>query len=151
MTDIPMPEESTFIMVKPDGVQRGLVGEVLRRFEHSGLEILRMKMTIATEERIRSHYQHVADSYGPRVLEQIVEWMKNYCVVVAELNGRNAVAIARRIAGATDPINALPGTLRGDFCTDSIRLSSAEDRAVQNLVHTAETADDALREMSIWL
>ena len=145
-----LENQSTFVMIKPDGVKRGLVGEIIGRFENAGMEILRIQRRVATEEQVREHYAHLAETYGEALLQQVVEWIAEWPVIAIVFYGRNAIQVARKLAGATDPLKTSPGTIRGDFGSDSIALSSSECRAVENLVHTAETVEDAEREMKIW-
>ena len=127
--------EQTFIMVKPDGVARGLVGEILRRFENKGLKIKRLAMGEVSPETARVHYGHHADKpfFG-----ELIEAITSGPVVFAVLEGPGAVAHVRNLIGATDPFKAAPGTIRGDF-------------AVQNpfnIIHASDSPETAREEIA---
>lgn len=129
--------EKTFVMIKPTGLQRNLIGEVIRRIENKGLTIRGLKMVWVTKEQAQKHYDvHIEKPFYNDLVESITAGPS----VVLVVEGKNSVAIMRKLAGATDPLKAEPGTLRGDFSLD-IRY---------NLVHTADAVDRALYEMSIY-
>lgn len=122
--------EQTFIIVKPEAVARGLVGEILRRFEQKGLRIVRLKVDRITEEVARVHYGHHADKpFFPGLLEAITAGP----VVMAVLEGPNAIAHVRNLIGATDPLKAAPGTIRGDFALEN----------PYNMVHASDSPETA--------
>jgi nucleoside-diphosphate kinase len=129
--------ENTFVMVKPDGVSRGLVGEVISRFERKGLRLARIRMLTIDEDLARRHYaEHVERPFFPELLEFIT-----ICPVVAmEWSGESAVSVARTLMGATDPKNADPGTIRGD-------LGLA---VTQNIVHGSDSPESATRELALF-
>lgn len=132
-----MAHEHTYVMVKPDGVGRGVVGEVLRRFEIRGFTIERLEMKIVTEELARAHYaEHVEKPFFPELLEFITSGP----VVAIELSGENAVAAVRTMMGPTNPRDAEPGTIRGDLALD----------LTQNIVHGSDSEESAQRELAIW-
>lgn len=132
-----MAHEHTYVMVKPDGVGRGVVGEVLRRFEIRGFTIERLEMKIVTEELARAHYaEHVEKPFFPELLEFITSGP----VVAVELSGENAVAAVRTMMGPTNPRDAEPGTIRGDLALD----------LTQNIVHGSDSQESARRELAIW-
>lgn len=139
--------ERTFVALKPDAVERGLVGAILARFEDEGLQIQRLQTIDASDELLAEHYdEHVGEDY----YEGLVEYMQERPVLAAELTGEDAVELVRTLTGATDPDEAGPETIRGDFGTDSFRDADTEDRAVRNLVHTAENREAAKRELDLW-
>ncbi len=124
--------EKTILIVKPDGVQRGLVGEIIKRLEQKGLKIVGLKMQILSEEKLREHYAHHVEKPFYPGLEQ---FMRSAPVAVICAEGRNAVSAVRLIAGVTDGAAADAGTMRGDFalgfanvvhCSDSIDTAKAE-------------------------
>jgi nucleoside-diphosphate kinase len=132
-----MAIEHTFVMVKPDGVKRGLVGEVLARFERKGFLLHRLAMIEVTEDIARRHYEeHVDKPFFPELLEFITSGP----VVAMELSGESAVSAARTLMGPTNPATAPPGTIRGDF---GLVIT-------ENLVHGSDSPESAERELSIW-
>ena len=129
--------ETTFIMVKPDGVKRGLIGEVIGRFERQGLQLTKIRMLTIDEELARRHYaEHLERPFFPELLEFITMGP----VVAMEWTGESAVAVARTVMGATDPKKANPGTIRGD-------LGLA---VTQNIVHGSDSPESAARELKLF-
>jgi len=126
-----------FIMIKPDGVQRGLVGQIISRFESKGFKMVAMKMIKAEENIIQDHY---AEHAGKKFFADLVDYMKSGPVVPMVWEGNNIVQIARTMLGATDPINSLPGTIRGDLAVSK----------QMNLCHVSDSNDSASREISLW-
>lgn len=132
-----MATENTFIMVKPDGVRRGLVGEIIGRFERKGLQLERVRSLTIDEALARRHYaEHVDKGFFPDLLSFITSGP----VVAMEWSGDGAVAAARAIMGATNPADAGPGTIRGDFGLE----------VTQNLVHGSDSVTSAERELEIF-
>lgn len=132
-----MSQEHTFIMVKPDGVQRGLVGEIISRFERKGLSLEKIRKLDIDEDLARRHYaEHVDKPFFPELLGFITSGP----VVAMEWSGDSAVAVSRSMMGATDPKQAAPGTVRGD-------LGLAVTR---NLVHGSDSVESAQRELGIF-
>lgn len=131
-------KERTFIMVKPDGVQRGLVGEIVDRFEtRGGLKLVAMKFLQAPLELLKKHYEDLA---GKPFFNGMVEYMASGPVVPMVWEGLNAAKIGRMLLGETDPQKSLPGTIRGDFCLDIGR----------NLVHGSDSPDSGIKEIELW-
>ncbi len=129
--------ENTFVMVKPDGVARGLVGEVISRFERKGLRLTQIRMLTIDEDLARRHYgEHVDRSFFPELLDFITGGP----VVAMEWSGESAVSVARTLMGATDPKKADPGTIRGD-------LGLA---VTQNIVHGSDSPESATRELALF-
>ena len=132
-----MPVEHTFIMVKPDGVARGLVGEVITRFERKGLRLERIRGLTITDTMPRTHYaEHVDKPFFPELLAFITSGP----VVAMEWSGEEAVAVCRTIMGATDPKQAAPGTIRGDLGLV----------VTENIVHGSDSVESAARELEIF-
>lgn len=132
-----MSRERTFVMVKPDGVRKGLVGEIISRFEKKGLFLVNMKLlTLSREEAEELYRVHE----GKPFFESLVEYVTSGPVVVMILEGEGAVKVVRSLVGATDPQEALPGTIRGDFA-----LTIEE-----NIVHASDSADSYQRESAIF-
>ncbi len=129
--------EHTFIMIKPDGVRRGLVGEVIGRLERKGLSLEKMRMLTVDEELARRHYaEHVEKSFFPELLEFVTSGP----VVAMEWSGPSAVEAARTLMGPTNPVSAPPGSIRGDFALI----------ITENIVHGSDSVESAERELSIW-
>jgi nucleoside-diphosphate kinase len=129
--------ESTFIMVKPDGVSRGLVGEVIRRLERKGLRLEKIRMLTIDEALARRHYaEHSEKPFFPELLDFVISGP----VVAMEWSGEEAVAVARALVGATDPKKANPGTIRGDYGL----------AVTHNLVHGSDSLESASRELGLF-
>lgn len=124
-------------MIKPDGVERGLVGEVISRFEAKGMTLQRMRMLEVTEEIAREHYaEHVEKPFFPDLLSFITSGP----VVAMEWSGESAISAARTMMGPTNPVEAAPGSIRGDFALV----------ITENIVHGSDSVESAKRELSIW-
>jgi nucleoside-diphosphate kinase len=173
-------EEKTFVLIKPDGVQKGLIGEILNRFERRDLKIVALEMFMPTHEMIDNHYpksdawierlgEKTLSTYekygidalteigtvdkneiGTNVRKWLLEFMTSAPLVRVVVQGVHAVDMVRKIAGPTLPYMAPMGTLRGDFSADSPIIANTEKRAVHNIVHASETPEEALHEISHW-
>jgi nucleoside-diphosphate kinase len=133
--------ERTLVLVKPDGVRRGLVGEVIRRIEAKGYTLVRLELRTATRDLLARHY---AEHEGKPFYEALVEFMLSGPVVAMVVEGERVVEGFRALAGATDPTAALPGTIRGDLGRDwGLAVQ-------QNLVHGSDATESAEREIGIW-
>lgn len=132
-----MAVERTFVMVKPDGVRRGLVGEVISRFEQKGFGLEQVRMLTIDEALARTHYaEHVEKGFFPELLAFITSGP----VVAMEWSGESAVSAARTIMGATNPLEAAPGTIRADYAT----------AVTENIVHGSDSPESAERELGIF-
>lgn len=132
-----MAIESTFIMIKPDGVSRGLVGEVIARFERKGLTLEKIRSLEIDEDLARRHYaEHLDKPFFPDLLQFITSGP----VVAMEWSGESAISVCRTLMGATDPKQAAPGTIRGDFGLE----------VTQNIVHGSDGPESAARELQIY-
>jgi len=173
-------EEKTFVMVKPDGVRKGLTGEIIRRFEQRDLKIVALEMFQPTHDQLDNHYpkneewitrlgKKTLSTYekygydamldfgtlepekiGPEVRKWLIDHMKSAPLVKIVIQGIHAVDVVRKIAGETMPYLAAVGTIRGDFSIDSPALANKEKRAVMNIVHTSETPEEAEHEIKHW-
>lgn len=129
--------ERTFIMIKPDGVQRNLVGEIIKRFEQKGFTLAGLKMIQVSRELAEKHY----DVHKERAFfNSLVEFIISSPVVAMVWQGEGVVSSARKLIGATDPLAAEPGTIRGDFGIDIGR----------NIIHGSDAIETAQREISLW-
>ena len=129
--------ERTFLMVKPDGVQRRLVGEIIQRFENKGFTLAGLQMVTPTREMAEAHY---AVHRGKPFFEGVVTFISSGPVVAMIWEGDDVVALARKIMGATKPADSLPGTIRGDYA----------NTIEQNLIHGSDSAENAETEIGIW-
>lgn len=136
-----MSVERTLVLVKPDGVSRGLTGTILSRIEAKGYTIAELKRVHATRELLEEHY---AEHVGKPFFDALVEFMLSGPIVAAVFEGERVIEGFRSLAGTTEPTTAAPGTIRGDFGRDW----GAEVQ--QNLVHGSDSAESAGREISIW-
>lgn len=168
-------QERSLVLLKPDTVQRSLVGEVIKRFENTGLKISAMKMIVPTEAQLLTHYNKddawyqrkgegiVAElteqgkeitkepaEYGKDIILTIVRYMTAAPVVAMILEGNKAVSVVTKIVGTTEPATSDVGTIRGDYTLDSYSHATFENRAVRNLVHQSESPEEAEREIAIW-
>jgi nucleoside-diphosphate kinase len=136
-----MALERTLVLVKPDGVRRGLTGEVIRRIEAKGYTLARLELRSATPELLAGHY---AEHQGKPFYDPLVEFMLSGPVVAMVVEGERCIEGFRSLAGATDPTTALPGTIRGDLGRDwGLAVQ-------QNLVHGSDSPESAEREIGLW-
>ncbi len=168
-------KERTFVIIKPDGVQRGLVGEIIKRYERTGLKLVGMKFGVADEKKFWEHYNKddawflkkgtkIAEDkkannlpfdkepmeYGKDIIRQLVKFMTCGPVLMMAWEGNQAAAVIKKLTGDTEPSTSDVGTIRGDLTIDSYNISAVDDRAVRNLIHCSESADEAKREIAIW-
>jgi len=140
--------EKSLIIIKPDGVQRSLVGSILTRFENAGLKIHAMKFQSVPVEQSREHYaEHVNKGFYPTVEKYITSGP----VLVFVLGGLSAVKKIRTMVGATEPSSAVPGTIRGDYAHQPYPApGEPDDKPIRNLIHASATPDEAANEIKIW-
>lgn len=173
-------EEKTFVLVKPDGVRKGLVGEIIKRFEQRDLKIVALEMFESTREEMDAHYpkddawlnrigdktKHTYEKYGYDIMKDfgtteniaigkvvrgwLMDFMTSAPMVRMVVEGVHAVDMVRKIVGPTMPYLAEMGTIRGDYSADSPAIANAEKRAVFNLVHASETPEEAKHEIEHW-
>jgi nucleoside-diphosphate kinase len=142
--------QKTLLLIKPDGVQRGLSGEIIKRFENIGLKIVAMKMVWIDEEFAKKHYADVAERRGEKVFKGLMGLITMGPVIAMVLEGVNAVEIVRKVCGPTEPKIAMPGTIRGDYAHVSFSYSDRVEEAVRNVVHASGTPDEAKVEIALW-
>jgi nucleoside-diphosphate kinase len=136
-TDMAAANERTFIMVKPDGVQRGLVGEIIRRFEQRGFKLVALKLVQAPRALLENHYE---EHKGKKFYEPLLAYISSGPVVAMVWEGLNVVSVGRKMLGATDPAKSEPGTIRGDFAIVTGR----------NIAHGSDSEKSAKREIDLW-
>jgi nucleoside-diphosphate kinase len=173
-------EERTVVIVKPDGVKRGLMGEIIRRIEQRGLKVIAMKLFAASTEDLAKHYPASPEyqknlggktlatyaKYGMNAVAElgtddtekigamVQKWLLDYMTsgpaVKIVVQGLHAVEMVRKLAGQTMPSQAEMGTIRGDFSVDSAALANMQKRAVHNLVHASGSVEEAEQEIMLW-
>lgn len=129
--------ERTFLMIKPDAVQRGLTGEIIKRVESKGLKIVAMKMIKVTREKAEEHY---AEHRDKAFFKELVSFITSSPVVVCVVEGKNAISVVRKLIGKTDPKEAEPGTIRGDLALE----------ITYNCVHASDSQKTAEREIKLY-
>lgn len=145
--------ERTLIIFKPDAVMRGVVGEILSRFEKVGLKIVGTKMLKADYDHLYGHYQTIGtlkDRAGERIFETTVAGMMEGPVIAFVLEGIEAAELVRKMVGATEPKSALPGTIRGDYSHVSYGHANAHETPIPNIIHASADADEAAKEVAHW-
>ena len=173
-----MKTEQTLVIMKPDGIQRSLIGEIIKRYEQTGLKLIALKMMIPAEKQATKHYYDVGgdewieevgrkasvayekkgekspyktySENGWAILKANAKYLSAGPVVVMIWQGANAVELVRKITGATAPLLADVGTIRGDFTLDSYALADTDRRSIRNLIHASGTVDEANQELKIW-
>ena len=175
-----MEKQRTLIIIKPDGVQRGLMGKIIQRFERVGLTVVGFKFISATKNQIEAHYpssQTWLEKVGNRTLTNyqssgleakkilntdipleigrliknwLIEYLQETPVLCVVLEGYESINIIRKHCGDTNPQKALPGTIRGDFCMDNIELANGKKRPLRNVIHASDNPEDAEKEIKVW-
>ncbi len=171
-----LKKEQTFVIIKPDGVQRTLIGEIIKRYEKMGLKLIALKMVVPTEAQAEQHYtldpewvRKVGEKsiagykaknlvppsenpleIGGQVLKRLVKYMTSGPVVAMAWQGSHAVGIVRKMTGSTEPLTSDVGTIRGDFVVDSYQIADLDDRAVRNIVHASGSPEEAQNEINLW-
>lgn len=146
-------EEQTLIILKPDAVQRGVVGEILSRFERVGLKVIGMKMVRPDRDHYFHHYETIGTMvtrHGQKIFDAALEMMSEGPVIAAVLEGVEAASLVRKMVGATEPKSALPGTIRGDYAHVSYAHSDGQGIALSNIIHASGNADEAVLEIPHW-
>jgi nucleoside-diphosphate kinase len=169
-------KERTLVIIKPDGVQRSLIGEIIHRFERRGLKLVAMRLEVPQSDRVEEHYtldpewkrkvgEKAIESYTSKgqkppsddpikIGDAVVERLKNYMTsgpaVVMAWQGAHAVELVRKLVGGTEPRGSDVGTIRGDFVLDSYSMADTDDRAIRNLIHASGSVDEAKQELALW-
>ena len=170
-----MHQERSLVLLKPDSVQRSLIGEITARFERTGLKLVGMKLIFANEAQLLEHYnkddewyqrkgegivkdmeeqglpvEKEAIEYGKDIIRNMVTYMTAAPLVAMVWEGNQAVAVVSKLVGTTEPSSSDVGTVRGDFTVDSYAHATVENRGVRNLVHQSESPEEAQREIPLW-
>jgi len=145
--------ERTLVLFKPDAVQRGVVGEIMTRFERVGLKIVGTKMITPTREHFYKHYEEIGQVItrrGEKVFNNVIDTMIEGPIIAMVLEGIEAVELVRKLVGSTEPKSSAPGTIRGDFSHMSYGYGDAQDKAIPNLIHASGDESDAAQEIPHW-
>jgi len=145
--------EQTLIIFKPDAIQRGIVGEILSRFEKAGLKIVAAKMVQPTQEHYYKHYEDIGKMIsrrGKKAFDVTLKMMQQGPVIAMILEGVEAISLVRKLVGTTEPKAAAPGTIRGDYAHMSFPYADREGIGVPNLIHASGDANDAKLEIAHW-
>ncbi|MFA6094937.1 MAG: nucleoside-diphosphate kinase [Candidatus Paceibacterota bacterium] len=168
--------ERTLVVIKPDGIQRTLIGEIISRYERVGLKLVGMKMFVPTEEFIEKHYtldpewrritgEKTIKGYQDKgitpptldplevtgkLLIRLQKYMASGPVIAMVWQGAHAVQIVRKITGGTEPLTTDVGTIRGDFVLDSYQMSDIDNRSIRNLIHASGSVKEAQQEIEHW-
>ena len=165
--------QKTLVIIKPDAVQRTLIGEIVHRFERVGLKIVAMKMILADADIVEKHYSSDPDwkrkvgektlknkgkmvqekeaiEEGSRILTRLKSFMTAGPIVVLVLEGIHAIQLTRKLVGSTEPFSSDVGTIRGDFVLDSYALADDTSRAIRNAVHASSSMKEAEKEITLW-
>ena len=169
-------KEKTLIIIKPDGVQRSLIGEVIGRYERVGLKLIGLKMKVVEEDAVEKHYtldplwrtvtgEKAIESYKKKgltppsddpldvtakILDNLKKYMTSGPVVIMVWQGAHAVELVRKIVGGTEPLSSDVGTIRGDYVLDSYQMADSDGRAVRNIVHASGSVEEANNEIKHW-
>lgn len=168
--------ERTLVIIKPDGIQRSLIGEIIGRFERVGLRLVALKMATPTEEHVEKHYtldpawrtvtgEKTIKSYRDkgltppsedplqvtaRILATLKKYMTSGPVIVMAWEGAHAVKVVRKLVGSTEPLTSDVGTIRGDYVLDSYQMSDEDGRSVRNLIHASGSPEEGEMELAHW-
>lgn len=171
-------KERTLVIIKPDGVQRTLIGEIIKRYERVGLKMVALKMMVATEEMAIKHYYEVggdawleevgrkaSEAYekkgmkspyptfmdnGKAIMNANAKYLSAGPVVAMIWQGNNATALVRKITGGTEPASSPCGSIRGDFTLDTYMIADTDQRSIRNLIHASGNVEEAEKEIPIW-
>lgn len=145
--------EKTLIILKPDAIQRALVGEILTRFEKVGLKIVGVKMLSPDYDHYYHHYENIGtmvSRHGKQIFDITVEMMQQGPVIAFVLEGVGAVEVVRKMVGATEPKSALPGTIRGDYAHVNYSRADSQKKGIPNLLHASGDLEEAKKEIKHW-
>jgi len=169
-------DEQTLAIIKPDGIQRSLVGEIIKRFERAGLKLVAMKMLVPSVEHIEAHYtldpnwrritgEKTIKGYRDKgltppsedpleitgiLLGNLQKYLTSGPVIAMVIQGAHAVKIVRKLVGGTEPLTSDVGSIRGDYVLDSYQMSDTDGRAIRNLIHASGSSEEANLEIKHW-
>ncbi|MDD5032817.1 MAG: nucleoside-diphosphate kinase [Candidatus Pacebacteria bacterium] len=169
-------KEKTLVLIKPDGIQRSLIGDIIKRFERIGLKLCAVKMLVPKKDFVEKHYtvdpewrrvtgEKTIKSYKAQgktppsenplditeaILKRLTEYMSSGPVIAMVWQGAHAIKLVRKLVGGTEPLSSDTGTIRGDFVLDSYEMSDGDERCIRNLVHASGSVEDAQKEIALW-
>lgn len=169
-------QERTLVIIKPDGIQRTLIGEIVGRYERTGLKLVALKMLVPSPDMVERHYlidpewrritgEKTIESYRKKgktppsedplavtaiILKHLKIYMSSGPVIAMVWEGMHAIGIVRKITGGTEPLTSDVGTIRGDFTIDSYEVSDIDSRSIRNLIHASGNIHDAQKEIALW-
>jgi len=143
--------QRTLVLVKPDGVERGLIGEVIKRFEQRGMKIVGLKLIKPDIDKAKEHYtEDISKRRGEKVREKLLKFITGGPIVAMVIEGVNVIENVRKLVGPTESKEALPGTIRGDFSHVSFSYADKKGIPVKNIIHASGNEEDAKNEIEIW-
>lgn len=175
-----MKKQRALLMIKPDGVQRGIIGKIINRFETVGLKIIGLKFEWATKDKIIAHYPETdawfkkvgertltnyakkgldakkvfntadAVTIGKKVKNWLIEYLQESPLFLVVVESYDCIETVRKLSGNTIPVLASPGTIRGDFSHDTIDLANEQNRPLRNIIHASDSAEDGEKEIKVW-
>ena len=175
-----MQKQRALLIIKPDGVQRGIIGKIITRFEQVGLKIIGLKFEMATSDKVMAHYPETeawfkkvgertltnykkkgldakkvfktndAVAIGKIVKSWLITYFQESPVFMAVVEGYDCIDIVRKLSGNTIPVLAAPGTVRGDFSHDTIDLANEQSRPLRNIIHASDSPEDGEKEVNLW-
>ena len=143
--------ERTLVLLKPDSIHRGIVGEILQRFERIGAKMVGMKLLISKKDTAEKHYRNdIAERYGQKVRDMMINMLTSGSVVAMVWEGVDIIAVVRKMVGSTYPNMAPPGTIRGDYAHISKDYANAKGVEIFNLIHASGNTEEAKMEIDVW-
>jgi len=143
--------QRTLVLLKPDAIHRGIVGEILRRFERIGAKMVGMKMLVSDKDTASKHYtEDLARRRGERVREMMIKMLTSGPIIAVVYEGVEIVEIIRKLVGTTEPKASPPGTIRGDFTHVSYGYADAKQISIMNLIHASTSPEEAEAEITVW-
>ncbi len=143
--------QRTLVLLKPDALERGIIGEIITRFERVGASIVGMKLLVSEKDTAKQHYtDDLAQRRGEKVRELMVDMITSGPIVAIVLEGIEIVEVVRKMVGATEPKSAAPGTIRGDYAHVSFKYADANNIGVFNLIHASGSVEEAPVEVGVW-
>ena len=146
-----MALQQTLVLVKPDGVARGLTGEAIKRFEQRGLKIIALKLTKVNMDHAKQHYtEDITKRHSEKIRNQLLDFITEGPVTAMIIEGVDAIENVRKLVGETESKSAAPGTIRGDFTHVSYKHADEKEIAVRNVIHASANEEEAKQEVALW-
>jgi nucleoside-diphosphate kinase len=143
--------QRTLVLLKPDALDRGIIGEIVQRFERVGLTIVGLKLLVSEQDTARMHYtEDLAKRRGEAVRKMMLDMITSGPIVAIALEGVGAITVVRKMVGATEPATAAPGTIRGDYAHVSFAHADEKGIGIFNLIHASSDENDATAELGVW-